>query len=238
MKNYIKESLLLGIFICLGLAILGLSIGNSIFKIKGMERTVTVKGLSEREVKADIAIWPIKFTNAANDLAELYGLVEQNSSQIITFLKENGFKDHEISASSPSIIDKQAQGYSNYNKIKFRYTASTIVTLYTNEVDKVRKTMGKILNLGKHGIVLSGNEYNSRPEFLYSKLNDIKPAMIEEATKKAREVAVKFAKDSHSKLGKIKRASQGLFTIKNRDKNTPYMKKVRVVTTIEYYLSD
>ena len=236
--NYIKESLLLGIFICAGLAILGLSIGNSIIKIKGMERTVTVKGLSEREVKADIAIWPIKFTNAANDLSELYGLVEQNSSQVVSFLKENGFKGHEISISSPSIIDKQAQGYSNYDKIKFRYTASTLITLYTNEVDKVRGTMGKILDLGKDGIVLSGNEYDSRPEFLYTKLNDIKPAMIEEATKKAREVAVKFAKDSQSKLGKIKRASQGLFTIKNRDKNTPYMKKVRVVTTIEYYLSD
>jgi hypothetical protein len=98
--------------------------------------------------------------------------------------------------------------------------------------------MSKIIELGKQGIAISQQDYQSRTEFLFTNLNAYKPVMIEEATKNAREVAEKFAQDSHSKLGKIKKASQGQFSISDRDESTPHIKKIRVVSTIEYYLSD
>ena len=98
--------------------------------------------------------------------------------------------------------------------------------------------MKNLVELGKQGIAISGQDYNAKTEFLFTKLNEIKPEMVEEATKNAREVAERFAKDSKSRLGKIKRAKQGQFSIKDRDRNTPYIKKVRIVSTVEYYLSD
>jgi len=232
------EAFILGALLCIGLALLGYLISGSIIRIKALNRTVTVKGLSEREVPANIAIWPIKFSEAGNDLNDLFSSIQRNNSLIIQFLKNNGFKNPEISISAPAIMDRQAQGYADSNKIKFRYSGSSIITVYTGNVDSVRKTMKKLVELGKEGIAISGQDYNSKTEFLFTELNKIKPEMIEEATKNAREVAERFAKDSESKLGKIRHARQGQFSINNRDSNTPYIKKVRVVSTVEYYLSD
>ena len=231
-----SPAFVLGVFICIGLALLGYFISGGITRIKALDRTVTVKGLSEREVPANIAIWPIKFSEADNNLNNLFSTLQRKNTIIIEFLKSQGFKDEEISTSAPAIQDRQAQGY--IESFKFRYSGTSTITVYTEDVDAVRKTMEKLVELGKKGIAISGEDYQSQTDFLYTKLNDIKPEMIEEATKNAREVAEKFAKDSKSKLGKIKTASQGLFTIDNRDKNTPYIKKVRVVSTVEYYLSD
>ena len=232
------EAFILGALLCIGLALLGYLISGSIIRVKALNRTVTVKGLSERELPANIAIWPIKFSEADNDLNDLFSSIQRNNSLIIKFLKNNGFKDQEISISAPAIMDRQAQGYADSNKIKFRYSGSSIITVYTGNVDSVRKTMKKLVELGKEGIAISGQDYNSKTEFLFTELNKIKPEMIEEATKNAREVAERFAKDSESKLGKIRHARQGQFSINNRDSNTPYIKKVRVVSTVEYYLSD
>ena len=120
----------------------------------------------------------------------------------------------------------------------FRYAATAVVTLYTGKVEAVRSAMAKLVELGKQGIAISGQDYQTRTEFLFTELNSIKPAMIEEATRNARQVAEKFAQDSNSRLGKIRRAQQGQFSISDRDSNTPYIKKVRVVSTLEYYLSD
>ena len=234
----IGEAFILGAFLCIGLGLLGYLISGSIIRIKALNRTVTVKGLSEREVPANIAIWPIKFSEAGNDLNNLFSKIQRNNSLIIQFLKNNGFRDREISISAPAIMDRQARGYADPNKIKFRYSGSSIITVYTGNVDSVRKTMKKLVELGKEGIAISGQDYNSKTEFLFTELNKIKPEMIEEATKNAREVAERFAKDSESKLGKIRHARQGQFSINNRDSNTPYIKKVRVVSTVEYYLSD
>ena len=228
----------LGVFVCIGLALLGYLISSGITRIKALDRTVTVKGLSEREVPANIAIWPIKFSEADNDLNTLFSALQRKNAIIIEFLKNQGFKDEEITTSAPAILDRQAQEYVNPERVRFRYSGTSTITLYTDNVDSVRKTMEKLVDLGKKGIAISGEDYQSQTDFLYTKLNDIKPEMIEEATKNAREVAEKFAKDSKSRLGKIKSASQGLFSIDNRDRNTPYIKKVRVVSTVEYYLSD
>jgi len=234
----ITEAIVLGAFLCLGLIVLGYLISSSIIRIKGLDRTVTVKGLSEREMPANRAIWPIKFSEADNDLSNLYSVVQQKTELIIAFLKKNGFEEKEISILAPAILDRQAQGYVDPNKVKFRYTANSIITVYTKKVDSIRKTMKKLVQLGKQGIAIGGQDYQTRIEYLFTKLNEIKPEMVEEATKKAREVAEKFAKDSNSRLGKIKRARQGQFSINNRDSNTPYIKKIRVVSTLEYYLSD
>jgi hypothetical protein len=232
-----KGALVLGLFIFLGMAALGYTLGGSLIKFKDYERTVTVKGLSEREYPADIALWPIQFSVADNDLLGLYDTVEKNAAEIKGFLKANGFGPDEISISPPAIVDKLAQGYDK-SRIGFRYSASQTITVYSKRIDAVRTTMGKLADLGKRGIVLGGDNYQNRTEYLFTRLNEVKPAMVEEATMKAREVAEKFAADSHSRLGKIKQARQGQFSITDRDKNNPHIKKVRVVSTIEYYLSD
>ena len=144
----------------------------------------------------------------------------------------------EISYSLPSITDKLAQQYISGQKAEFRYSAVQTVTVYSSNVSMVRNAMAGLSDLGMRGIAFTGGDYQNQTEYLFTGLNQIKPEMIQEATTKAREVALKFAQDSNSKLGKIKRASQGQFSIDSRDKNNPQIKKIRVVSTVEYYLSD
>ncbi len=239
MQNYSKTAaLILGIFIFIGLSSLGYLLGGAAINYKQLERSVTVKGLSEREFPADIVIWPIQFSVASNDLQTLYDAIEKNTLKINDFLKENAISAEEISSASPAITDKSAQQYGNSNGAEFRYTASQTVTVYSKNINDVIRVKSKLSSLGKEGIVFTAGNYQSQTEYSFTRLSEIKPDMIEEATRKAREVAQKFATDSQSTLGKIKRASQGQFTINNRDKNNPHIKKVRVVTTVEYYLSD
>lgn len=229
---------LLGVFIFLGLAALGFLLGRSAIQFKEYERSVTVKGLAEKEYPADIVLWPIQFTVADNDLTRVYNTLEENSGRIRAFLKERGVQDSEITVSPPALTDKSAQQYSSSSQPEFRYTAMQTVTVYSGNLAQVRASIDKLSELGKRGIVFTGGDYQNTTEYLFTRLNEIKPAMIEEATTKAREVAEKFARDSQSRLGKIKNASQGQFTIEDRDKNNPHIKRVRVVSTVEYYLSD
>ena len=237
-KSNRVSSLILGVFFSMGLLSFGYMLGNTAITYKEYERTVTVKGLSEREFEADIVIWPIQFTVASNNIEELYNSIESNTSKIRGFLEMNGLDASEISLSSPAITDKSAQQYGNNAKAEFRYSAQQTVTVYSTKIGAVREVMGKLAELGKTGIVFSAGNYQSETEYLFTRLNEVKPEMIEEATRKAREVALKFAEDSESSLGKIRKASQGQFSINSRDKNNPHIKKVRVVSTVEYYLSD
>lgn len=236
-RNWI-ESLTLGLLLALGIVGAALVLSDGLTRFKALERSVTVKGLSEREVMADVAIWPIKFNLASNDLNELYSSLQEKNELIVAFLLGQGFQSEDISLSSPSIVDKQAQGYGDTERARFRYSGTSTITVYSDKIDRVRQSMTRLPELGKQGIVIAGQDYGSRTEYLFTRLNDIKPAMVEEATTNAREVAAKFAQDSSSRLGKIRQASQGQFSISDRDSNTPYIKKVRVVSTIEYYLSD
>jgi hypothetical protein len=237
-ENNKSSSLILGVFLFLGLTMLGYLLGNAAIKFKEYERTVTVKGLSEKEYDADIVIWPIQFTEAGNNLEELYVSIESSTGKIRKFLESNGINEKEISFTTPSITDKSAQQYGNQAKAQFRYTAIQTVTVYSKNIASVRKVMGELSELGKQGIVFTGGNYQSKTEYIFTRLNEVKPEMIEEATRKAREVAEKFASDSQSTLGKIRKASQGQFSISARDKNNPHIKKVRVVSTVAYYLSD
>ena len=227
-----------GLLIGLGIVLLAYIVSSSIIHIKALDRTVTVKGLAEREVPANIAIWPIRFNLAENDLLILYSSIQKNTKEVIDFLEDNGFQETEISTSQPAIVDRQAEGYYEANRYKYRYTTDVIITVYSEDVAKVRQTMDKLVDLGKKGIVIAAQNWENRTEYIFTGLNNLKPEMVEEATKNARKVAEKFAKDSNSKLGKIKKAYQGQFSIQNRDSNTPHIKKVRVVSTLEYYLSD
>lgn len=236
--NSKASAFILGVFLFLGLTIFGYILSNTAIAFKEYERSVTVKGLSEREYEADIVIWPIQFTVASNNIEELYASIEASTLKIRKFLEMNGINTAEISLSTPAITDKSAQQYANNAKAEFRYTALQAVTVYSSNIMSVRSVMGKLSELGKKGIVFTAGNYESKTEYLFTRLNEIKPEMIEEATRKAREVALKFAADSQSSLGKIKRASQGQFSINPRDKNNPHVKKVRVVSTVEYYLSD
>lgn len=227
-----------GLAIMLGLIIMGSMLPKAVEKFRSYERTVNVKGLCEKEVKADKVIWPIVYKVMADDIQSLYKQTDTNNAMILNFLTSGGISTDEISMSSPKISDEYANEYSS-TKRAYRFIATNVMTVCSSDVDKVLKLMASQQELLKQGVVTGGgNSWENPVEFKYEGLNSIKPEMIETATKNAREVAQKFAKDSGSKLGKIKTASQGTFTIEDRDSNTPYIKKVRVVTSVTYYLKN
>jgi len=228
----------LGIAFIIGTLILGYFFSSGIVKFRTLDRSVTVKGLSEREVLSDIAIWRIQYAEATNSLNEAYDKLVRNNEEVAKFLIDNGFDESEISVSMPVVEDLKAQSWRDQNTVAFRYTANSATTVYTKKVDLVREKMKEMATLGKKGIAISAAGYRTNSEFLFNDLNSIKPEMVEEATRNARAVAVKFAEDSDSKLGKIRAARQGQFSITDRDSNTPHIKRVRVVSTIEYYLTD
>ena len=227
-----------GLFVMIGLIVLGMMMPRAVDKFRSFDRTVNVKGLCEKEVKADKVIWPVVYRVMADDVQSVYDQTDSNNAAIIAFLKAGGIKDSEITVSVPEISDKYATEYGS-NDRTFRYIAKNVITVYTSDVDAVLALMSRQSELLKKGIVTGGsNQWENPVEFKYEGLNEIKPEMIEEATRNAREAAEKFAKDSDSRLGKIKTANQGTFTIENRDSNTPYIKKVRVVTSVTYYLKN
>jgi hypothetical protein len=226
-----------GLFVMIGLVILGLMMPRAVEKYRSYDRTVNVKGLCEREVMADKVIWPVVYRVMANDIQSVYDQTDRNNAEIVGFLKSGGIDASEITVSLPEISDKYATEYGS-NDRAYRYIAKNVVTVCTSDVEKVMELMSRQSELLKKGIVSGGNDWENQVEFKYEGLNGIKPEMIEEATKNAREAAEKFAKDSGSRLGKIRTANQGTFTIENRDSNTPYIKKVRVVTSVTYYLKN
>ncbi|WP_137226881.1 MULTISPECIES: SIMPL domain-containing protein [Shewanella] len=233
-----KSTIIAGLLLAIGLGALGLLLKQAIIEYKLLDRSVTVKGLAENEYPADVVIWPIQFTAANNNLDELYKQLDAQNTQVVNFLTKQHINPKEITLTAPTITDKLAQQYGGNQPVTLRYTGSQTITVYSNDIDKVRNAMPLLTELGKMGIVFTQNNYDTQVEYIFSRLNDVKPDMIEESTTNARLVANKFAKDSQSRLGKIKKATQGQFSINNRDKNTPYIKRVRVVSTIEYYLAD
>lgn len=226
-----------GLAVMVGLIVLGIMIPVGVNKYMSYTRTVDVKGLCEREVKADKVIWPISFKIMGDDLQYVYNQIDQKNKVITSFLKEGGIDETEISIASPKISDKFANEYGNNDRL-YRYVTTNVITVCTDKVDKVLALMSKQSQLIKQGVTLSSDNWENPTEFKFEGLNELKPEMVEEATINARQTAEKFAEDSDSKLGKIKRASQGSFSIENRDTNTPHIKRVRVVSSITYYLSE
>ncbi len=219
------------------LIIAGFFIGNMHKTGLAFDRYVTVKGLSEKEVNADLAVWPMNITLTGNNLTSLKSEIDRQSQLVYDFFTAQGFTEEEITRGITTINDALANIY-NTQRPEFRYQATVEYTIRTSEIPKLQNALSESLELMSNGILLSSKNTWRPIEYIFTGLNDIKPSMIEEATKNAREVAEKFARDSNSKVGDIRIARQGLFTISNRDENTPQIKVVRVVSTIDFQLKN
>ncbi|UCF66493.1 MAG: SIMPL domain-containing protein [Acidobacteriota bacterium] len=235
-ERSIAPAAVLGVLVALGFAIGGYFVGEGFRRGRSSDRFVTVKGLAEREVPANLALWPIVFTVTADDLAALQRAVDENAGKIHSFLGDT-FRKEEVSLSMPRITDREAMGLYQQGRQLERYVAEATVTLRTSRIDAVRTAMERSGELVKQGVALIRSyEYNT--QYLYTDLEKIKPEMIAEATRDARRAAEQFAEDSGSRVGAIRKAQQGYFVIEDRDPFSPEFKKIRVVTTIEYFLVD
>lgn len=228
--------------LAVGLAVAGWFIGRGFLDARAGDRFVSVKGVAEREVQADLALWPMRFVATANRLDEAQQKVAADAAKITAFLAVQGLPREAVSVQSLEVTDLLAQAYRS-GPIESRFIVAQTLLLRTTDPQKVAQASQNIGQLIAEGVVL-GNEGQSGPVYLFTRLNDIKPAMIAEATKSAREGAEQFAADSGSRINGIRRATQGLFQILPRD-DTPgtsqekqIAKTVRVVSTIDYALAD
>ena len=232
-----NEKIIAACVIGFAIIVMGFALRSGIVAFKDMDRSVTVKGLAEKEVNADKVTWPLVYKELGNDPAEMYELLAQKNKKVLAFLKSAGIKESDISVNPPVISDRQADNYSN-EIMNYRYKATSVITVTSTEVDKVRSLMRRQSELMKQGIALVTEEYSGNGVvYEFTGLNKVKPDMIEEATKNARKTAQKFADDSGSSLGEIRNAQQGQFSIEDRDANTPYIKRLRVVNTVEYSIN-
>lgn len=232
------ERLFAALLLATGIAVAGWLVGQGIARARGVEHFVTVKGTSERDVSADVAIWPMRLTASSNDLSAAHAKLEQSLAKVRDFLTREGVDLSDSQVQSFSVSDANAREYGSANTKADRFVIQETLIVRSREPEKVNAVSAKIGELVAAGVVFSGGG----PIFVFTGLSDLKPAMIAEATGRAREAAAQFAKDSHSALGPIRRANQGLFEILARDatpvtqESTQVRKTVRVVATVEYVL--
>lgn len=203
--------------------------------IGGETRSVTVRGLSEREVDADLVVWPLSFTVGSNDLNLLRKEIISKNDVCVEFLKKHGLDDSDFMVQAPQIQDNSVNLYIDRDRISYKYIAQSKILVRSNKINEVKTAQNDSLNLAEKGIAVR-QEYDSKMQFEFTKLNDIKPEMIAEATKNARLAAEQFAHDSGSRVGKIKKATQGLFSIDDAAIGLEEKKHIRVVTSVEYLL--
>lgn len=241
MNEKMKIKVVYGLILCFGFMCAGFFPGYYYFETYKTNNSVVVKGLSEMNVKADLGIWNIKFSDTGNDITISQKKIASQLKTVINFLNKAGFAQNEISVGTLVVVDKLADRYASDVKPTYRYILTQGITVRSNNVDLIEKTYSSISQLLSKGIIFVGNEYSSPITYLFTGLNDIKPKMLEESTKSAKESANEFAKASDSKVGKIRKASQGVFSITPQDGGSERQasvidKKVRVVSTIEYWL--
>lgn len=226
-----KKNMIQGGAIVLAALVLGLFMVCTVKTLKSYDDTVKVRGLCEKEVPADRVVWRINYSEKNNSLAELRGTVHEYNDIIVKKLRDAGFTEDEVKVGNASYDDRYT--YANdVSRITFRYQANQTITVFTKNLDLVRKLQQTLeTDLVNQNILAS-----SWADYQFLGLNDIKPSMIAESLENARSAADEFAKNSHSKIGKMRTASQGYFEVEDLDENTPQVKKVRVVTTVEYYL--
>ncbi len=235
-----KLTLLTGSIVALGIALGGFFPGLYYYKTNFDMRTVKVKGLAEKDVKADLAVWNIRFQSADNILNVAKKNIETQEKTIRAFLTEKGFNADEIIMQGLNMQDAYADSYRDRNSIPARYTLNQTLTVRTKKVDLVNSSYPEIGDLVSEGVTF--NAYGNGVSYLFTKLNAIKPDMLKEATQNARQAADEFARNSNSKVGKIRSANQGVFSILAREEipdqseREQVNKKVRVVSTVEYYL--
>jgi len=233
-----KENHIIGAaLIAFGLVCLGWFIKAGIDNFSEKDRKVNVKGLAEREVEADKVTWPIVSKEVGNDLPGLYDKIGATQQKIKAFLLRNGIKQEELTENAPQVIDLQAREYSDANK-SYRYIVTSVITVTSQQVRQVRKIIARQGDLLKEGVAIVDGGYENPVKYEYVSFQEMKPKMMQEAIENAEKTAQQFAENSHSQLNKIVSADQGQFSIDNRDENTPYIKKVRVVTTVTYSLKD
>lgn len=235
MKDY--KLIISAAILAVSVVILGLCLKSGIDSFVNRDRQVTVRGLCEKEVEANKVTWPIVTKEMGNDLPTIYDNIQKNNQALLSFLKQNGIEESEISINAPQVTDNMANSY-DASRIVYRYSVTNVMVITSSKISKVRDLMSKQAELLRQGIAVVAGDWNYPTTYEYTDLNSIKPEMIATATANAREAADKFAADSHSHLGKIKTASQGQFSIEDRDQYTPYIKTVRVVTYITYELRD
>lgn len=231
--NRIPEAFLIAVAI----VVMGFCLKAGIDNFTNKDRRVTAKGLAEREVAADKVTWPIVSVELGNDLPQLYNRINSTTSKIKAFLKENGVPDSDISVNPPVVQDKNANLYSN-ERATNRYNITSVITVTSSEVDKIRSIISRQGELLKQGVAIIDGGYENPIEYEYTGFNEIKPEMMKEAIANAQSTAQQFAENCNSDLGKIITATQGQFTISDRDNNSPHIKKIRVVSTITYSLKD
>lgn len=228
MKNYVSAAILAA-----GITLAGVFVYLGFHQVATKDRSVVAKGLSTRDVKADHVVWPLTFTIEGNDLSEVHSRMAKAKKTMTEFLTSKGFEPTDIAVGRINIEDRWAYSYSNQRPAT-RYSVNSTIIVSTNKVDAVVANQGCQVELLAKGLIVNVNDWEVNYEF--NGLNDIKPVMVEQATINARAVAQKFADDADCKLGSIKKASQGQFSI-DSDTYQPWVKHVRVVTTIEYYLN-
>lgn len=219
----------------LGLVVLGIFIYSGFNSFANKDRQVVVRGLAEKEVMANKVTWPLVIKTVGNDLQQVYEQLTKTNETVIKFLKDNGINENEISLSAPSVWDKDAQTYNS--NVYYRYNVTQVITVTSEQVEAINELIQRQGDLLKLGVALS-EDYQYNTTYEYTLLNEIKPEMIAEATRNAREAANKFAEDSQSELGPISSATQGQFSINDRDAFTPWIKNIRVVTTVAYSLKN
>ena len=242
-----RNLILLSFALIIGLTLASIILGRAIERFRSADRYISVKGFSEHEVKSDFAVWTIKTRIANNDLSEGSKSIENAKNQVIDFLLRNGIDQNEIIQKDLIVNDKKAQEYSNNIGDSYRFIIDKIIQVRSNDVDNIEKVSRMTDDLLKAGVVISTNDFQGSVKYIYTKLNEIKPSMLTEATKNAENAAKQFAMESNTKLGKLKKASQGLFTILDRDQSlsgqnegyyattgSDMYKRVRVVVNIDY----
>lgn len=220
--------------LALALAFMAVSIKTGLLQFRDADRVVSVKGLAEREVQADLALWPINFTVLGDGLDALQSDIETQQNLIRSFLLLKGFAEDDLQLAMPKITDQHANLYGS-NMPPQRYRAEVTVLVRTGDIEQVKSGMQSVGELVKSGVALT-QSYEHQPQFIFTELNSIKPEMIALATQEARAAADQFARDAGAEVGSIRRASQGYFSIEDVDPYTPEIKKVRVVTSVDYIL--
>lgn len=238
-KDSILSAAILGIAIALGLSVAGISISRALYHFKASQRVVTVKGLAENTVRANLAIWPLSFQTVGNDLQTVQKKMEIHRNKTTAFLQKLGFDKNELSYSAPTLRDTSTEPvYGERQETKYRYIGKTTVIIRSSKIDQIKASGQQMGELIAQGIVLLPESWVNKTTYIFTDLNEIKPEMIKQATMNARDAADQFAKDSGSTVGKIKNANQGYFSIEDRDSNSPDWKKIRVVTTVQYFLGN
>jgi len=246
-----KNGTLFAIAIFFGLIVSAFILGKSLERFRNEDRAISVRGLSEREVKADLAVWSLKLSAASNDLSEGSKLIDSAKSKVIMFLTKNGITSDEIIQKTLQVSDRKANEYGGGSTpATLRYIITKTIQVRSKDVDNVQKVSGITDELLRAGVVISStNDWQGAGvRFVFTKLNDIKPEMLAEATRNAKDAALEFAKESNTTLGKMRKASQGLFTVVDRDEvsaaqseggyyasgTNDLFKKVRVVISVDY----